>query len=174
MYYNGWQHGHYITNVLVFSPDGLIIDAVLNVPGSVHDSQVAIWGGTYKRLKEVHLESGGVCCVDSAFAATNVPYLVQSSQNKSMAKDAFDRVQMTEATSLRQAAEWGMRALQGAMPRLKDHIAFEPNGEERAIILKLVPLLFNLRTRHVGLNQIRNTYMEYLSRDADFLIRRKE
>ena len=42
MFYNGWTHGHYITNVFVFGADGTIIDAVLNVPGSVHDSQVAI------------------------------------------------------------------------------------------------------------------------------------
>ena len=56
MYYNGWQHGHYITNLFVFGADGTIIDAVLNVPGSVHDSQVANWGGTYRKLKEVYSE----------------------------------------------------------------------------------------------------------------------
>ena len=45
MYYNGWTHGHYITNVFVFAADGTCIDCVLNVPGSVHDSQVADWTG---------------------------------------------------------------------------------------------------------------------------------
>jgi hypothetical protein len=54
MFYNGWLHGHYITNVFVFGADGRIIHAVLNVPGSVHDSTVAVWGGTYKK-EEVEL-----------------------------------------------------------------------------------------------------------------------
>ena len=64
MFYNGWTHGHYITNVFVFGADGTIIDAVLNVPGSVHDSQVAIWGGIYERLREVYRRTGGICVVD--------------------------------------------------------------------------------------------------------------
>ena len=151
MFYNGWTHGHYITNIFVFGADGTIIDAVMNVPGSVHDSQVAIWRGTYERLKEVYRRTGGICVVDSAFASANVPYLIRSSDDVSRARNSLEREVMTAATSLRQAAEWGMRALQSAFPRLKDHIAFEQNGE-RAIILKLVPLLYNLRCNRVGLS----------------------
>ena len=49
-----------------------------------------------------------------------------------------------QATSCRQAAEWGMQGLQGLFPRLKDHIVHEENGE-RAIILKLIMLLYNYR-----------------------------
>ena len=173
MYYNGWTHGHYITNVFVFGADGTIIDAVLNVPGSVHDSQVAIWGGTYERLKSLYQRTGGICVVDSAFVSTNVPYLIKSSDDLSKAKTAYDREVMTAATSLRQAAEWGMRALQSAFPRLKDHIAYEENGE-RTIILQLLPLLYNLRCSKVGLNQIRNTYMPSLSKDADYYIKRTD
>ena len=92
---------------------------MLNVPGSVHDSQVANWGGVYKRLRELYKKTGGICCVDSAFAEAKVPYLIQSPQDKTKAKNAVDRMRMTEATSLRQAAEWGMRGLQSAFPRLK-------------------------------------------------------
>ncbi len=40
-FYNGWTHGHYVTLVFVFRPDGTIPIAFFNVPGSVHDSQVA-------------------------------------------------------------------------------------------------------------------------------------
>jgi hypothetical protein len=32
MFYNGWQHGHYITNLFVFAVNGRIIDAIVNVP----------------------------------------------------------------------------------------------------------------------------------------------
>ena len=49
-----------------------------------------------------------------------------------------------EATSCRQAVEWGMRGLQGSFPRLKDCIIYEENGE-RAIILKFITLLYNYR-----------------------------
>ena len=66
-----------------------------------------------------------------------------------------------------------MRAIQSAMPRLKDHITYEENGE-RSIILKLVPLLYNLRANRVGLNQIRNTYTPSLSKDADYFIIRSD
>ena len=173
MYYNGWTHGHYITNVFVFAADGTIIDAVLNVPGSVHDSQVAVWGGLYNRLKEMYQKTGGICVVDSAFASAQVPYLIRSSDDLTKAKTPYDREVMSDATSLRQAAEWGMRAIQGAFPRLKDHITYEENGE-RGIILKLLPLLYNLRCNRVGLNQIRNTYMMYLSKDADYYIVRND
>ncbi|KAG5649327.1 hypothetical protein H0H81_004598 [Sphagnurus paluster] len=39
--YNGWKSGHCINNVIEFSPQGTIIMAVLNAPGSWHDARVA-------------------------------------------------------------------------------------------------------------------------------------
>ena len=58
MYYNGWQHGHYITNLIVFSACGRIIACVLNVLGSVHDSMLAEWGGIYDKLEETYERTG--------------------------------------------------------------------------------------------------------------------
>jgi DDE superfamily endonuclease len=66
MYYNGWHHCHYVTNVLVFSIDGRIIHGLMNAPGSLHDSTWAEWGGIYEALEETYNRTGGVCCVDSA------------------------------------------------------------------------------------------------------------
>ena len=169
MYYNGWTHGHYVTNLFVFGADGRIIEAVMNVPGSVHDSTLAVWGGTYAKLKRVYEETGGICAVDSAFAASNAPYLIKSSQDIMAANSAAEMVKLTEATSLRQAAEWGMRAIQGSMPRLKEPIHYEMNGERKRI-LKLVPLLYNIRLARVGLNQIANTYVPNWSRDSSYYI----
>jgi hypothetical protein len=172
MYYNGWTHGHYITNLFVFGADGRIINCVMNVPGSVHDSTIANWGGTYTKLKEIYLRTKGVCCVDSAFSATTVPYLLKSVQEKevhAIAKNKEELRKLLEATSLRQAAEWGMRAIQGSMPRLLDAIKYEENGERR-IIMKLVPLLYNLRLNRVGLNQLRNVYVKEWSRDSNYFI----
>ncbi len=67
MFYNGWKADHYVTNVFVFVPDGTIPIAFFNVPGCVHDSQVADWGGIYDKLESVYKSNGGVCVVDSAF-----------------------------------------------------------------------------------------------------------
>jgi hypothetical protein len=37
-YYNGWTHGHYVSSVICFCPDGTIPIDFVNIPGSVHDS----------------------------------------------------------------------------------------------------------------------------------------
>jgi hypothetical protein len=94
MFYNGWLHGHYITNVFVFGADGRIIHAVLNVPGSVHDSTLAVWGGTYKKLRGVYERTGAICCVDSAFASQIVPYLIRSAQVNHNPRDANEKARM--------------------------------------------------------------------------------
>lgn len=153
----------------MFGADGRIINAVINAPGSIHDSTLAVWGGTYTKLEEVYQRLGAFCAVDSAFAADNAPYLIWSSQDTTRATNAAEMQRITQATSLRQAAEWGMRAIQGSMPRLKDALVYEENGE-RKLILKLVPLLYNLRIARVGLNQIKNTYLPHLSVDANYFI----
>jgi hypothetical protein len=40
-YYNGYLCACYVSNVLVFAPNGKIIFAAINQPNSWHDSQVA-------------------------------------------------------------------------------------------------------------------------------------
>ncbi len=52
-YYNGWTHDHLVTSVFCFCPDGTISIAFFNVPGSVHDSQVAEFGKIYDKLEGV-------------------------------------------------------------------------------------------------------------------------
>jgi len=171
MYYNGWTHGHNIGNLFVFGIDGRIIKCVLNVPGSIHDSTMCEWGNVYDELQSIHERTGGRCCVDSVFLATNAPYLIKSAQTVIGAHSESQVLEIRQATSLRQAAEWGMHAVQSAFPRLKDKIKYEPNeGLERKLMLKLVVLLYNVRLELVGLNQIRNTYVPQWSRDADDVV----
>ncbi len=62
---------------------------------------------------------------------------------------------------MQQSAEWGMRGFQASFPRMKDRFDYEECGERR-IVMKLYVLLFNLRSRLVGINQIRNVYMPWL------------
>ncbi|GLB44058.1 putative DDE superfamily endonuclease [Lyophyllum shimeji] len=39
--FNGWKSEHRVNNVIAFSPEGVVIAAVLNCPGSWHDSHVS-------------------------------------------------------------------------------------------------------------------------------------
>jgi DDE superfamily endonuclease len=169
MYYNGWKCDHFIGNLFAFSIDGLIISCVVNAPGSLHDSTIAEMGGLYDQLSAVYERTAGKCCVDSAFSSSTHPFLIKSSQNVLRGNNPNDLLIQTQATSLRQAAEWGMRAIQSAFPRLKDRIRYENNGE-RQVYLQLVPLLYNFRTNFVGLNQIQNTYVPLWGVDADYYI----
>jgi DDE superfamily endonuclease len=169
MYYNGWKCEHFVGNVFVFGIDGLIIACVVNAPGSIHDSAVAELGGIYDKLSEVYERTGGKCCVDSAFSAATNAFMIKSSENVLRAQNPEQVLQQQEATSLRQAAEWGMRAIQGSFPRLKDRIHYETNGE-RKVFLQLLPLLYNYRTNLVGLNQIANTYVPLWAVDSRYIV----
>ena len=67
---------------------------------------------------------------------------------------AFDR----QLLSYRQTAEWGNRALQGCFGRLRIPLLINYN-ELHGDILEICSRLCNLRTRKVGINQIRSVYM---------------
>ena len=67
---------------------------------------------------------------------------------------------------MRQSAEWGMRDFQSSMPRIKDRMKFEERGE-RKVTLTVMILLYNLRARLVGLNQLKSFYVAALYRDAN-------
>jgi len=67
---------------------------------------------------------------------------------------------------MRQVVEWGMRAIQSSFPCLKDTIVYEDTGERR-ILMKMLCLLYNLRTHTVGINQIKNVFMKQLNEDAN-------
>jgi hypothetical protein len=79
---------------------------------------------------------------DSAFASANHPAIVKSSQNETMAETALEVLVLREATSLCQCAEWGMRAIQSAFPRMLDNIKYEEKGS-RKILLMCMVMLYN-------------------------------
>ena len=175
-FYNGWTHDHYVGAVIVFCPDGTIPICCYNVPGSVHDSMIAEMGNVYNKLEKVFQRTGGKCTVDSAFSKRNYPFLIKSGpSNLGLGETRQEfrenaRLQ-AEATSMRQAAEWGMRSLQASFPRLKERFIYEEHGE-RKVIMKSMLLLYNLRARKVGINQIRNTYLPALDVNVDDMYRR--
>jgi hypothetical protein len=70
-FYNGWTHGHYISSVIVFCPDGTIV--CYNAPGGMHDSSVAEAGKVYEKLVNVFDSFGGLCekYAQEKYAGTN-------------------------------------------------------------------------------------------------------
>lgn len=170
-FYNGWTHDHYVGGVYCFCPDGTIPIACYNVPGSIHDSKIAELGNIYDKLEDVYNRTGARCTADSAFSRLRAPYIIKSSQTIDPEhNDRQEYIRLlrinSEATSIRQAAEWGMRALKSSFPRLKDRFVYEENGEPKLMQMMMI-YLYNLRACKVGINQIRNVYMPALNVDAN-------
>ena len=65
----------------MFCPNGAIPIAFFNVPGSVHDGQIADCGNVYVKMEQVHINNGGICDVDSIFDKVRSPYLIKSCQD---------------------------------------------------------------------------------------------
>ena len=72
---------------------------------------------------------------------------------------------------MRQSAEWGMRSFQASFPRIKDRILYEEMGE-RKLILEMLVYLFNFRANHVGISQIKNTYLTPLLLEGNNLFKK--
>eukprot|EP00957_Ditylum_brightwellii_P086737 6600246-Ditylum_brightwellii.AAC.2 len=67
-FYNGWKHDHYVTNVFMFTPDGIIRSMVINLPGDTHDLAAANYGFIYKKLEDFFNKCGNKCVIDSALS----------------------------------------------------------------------------------------------------------
>jgi len=61
IFYNGWKHDHFISNILCFAPNGTIVSCVINAPGSLHDSTIAEFGGLYDKLQAVFEHFNAKC-----------------------------------------------------------------------------------------------------------------
>ena len=165
-FYNGWKSGHYITNLFVFAPDGTIVMSMINCPGSMHDSELAASGSPsiYTKIDMLYEEHRVKCVMDSAFANANKESIIKSKKRETIASTAESREEFEElmaALSVRQAAEWGMRALQGAFGRLKAVWPYEEK-DERYWGLSVISLLYNYSANNMDLNQIRRVYWQEL------------
>jgi hypothetical protein len=165
-FYNGWMHDHNVTSVMCFCPDGTIPIVFCNIPGAIHDSQVADCGDIYDKIELVYLQDGAKCTVDSAFGNVSRDFLIKSSQEIIHIEDSMEHGIARDATSMRQSAEWEIRAFQSSMPRLKDRMKSETLGERR-VTLTIMILVYNLQARAVGINQLASFYTAPLDRDAN-------
>jgi hypothetical protein len=158
-YYDGYLHDTFVNNVLVFSPEGKVIAAAINYPGSWHDSTVAL---NIIDACDAHLENYAIC-VDQGFPRSGRllhkfvgPLNVHTRRNLLPELRAYMLRKHAIYVSLRQAAEWGMRALQGTFARLKSRMtSSKPN---RQLLILSILYLSNFRAQHVGLNQIATVF----------------
>lgn len=163
MTYNGWLHGHFCSSVFAFSATGVIIACALNAPGSWHDSRIA--QRIYDRLLD-DTPDGYYLVADTAFprGPASIQGRIQAplKQDSRLPEDPeelnnllrFNRQLLT----YRQTAEWGMRTIQGSFGRLRLPLPIAKTQKRREL-LETCARLFNLRTRRVGISQIKNTYV---------------
>ena len=160
-HYNGYYHDTMVNNVFAFAPTGKIIHACINFPGSWHDSSVC-----FSLIKKVIDEVDGFAlCVDQGFPKSGLLYDKLVGPLSRRAKAALAPIirdylirKHEIYISLRQASEWGMRALQGSFCRLKSRLT--SNKRKRHLIILCIVLLHNYRTEFVGLNQIATVFNE--------------
>jgi len=152
-YYNGWKGGCVISNIFVYSADGCCIWARVNCPGSWHDAHVA------REFTHLMTSVPDPYCVvaDTGFPShgrVKNKIRTPAKSNQHLSRDQI--IYSNQITSMRQACEWGMRAIEGGFERLKTTLPV--NKEKRLKILVSVVHLYNIRTRWTGVNQVRTVY----------------
>jgi len=157
-FYNGYHSDTTINNVFCFSPEGKVIYCSLNNPGSYHDTKCcAKFIGEYE--DKMH---GFKICADQGFPLSSDRFCgpmsdIQINNLHPLLKDV--KIQESNRyVSLRQAAEWGMRALQGSFSRLNCRLPSDM--VKRKDILLSIVLLHNFRTELVGYNQIKTVFAD--------------
>eukprot|EP00171_Calliarthron_tuberculosum_P001424 IDg1424t1 len=128
---DGFTQAVEVTNLFVWSFEGMIIHAAVNYPGSWHDSKLAAASGLYfPKLSDSMTEPGFAILADSAFPRTERTFygkIVRARKTNEMGTTATTSSAWGAAIELlldrtlpseRQSAEWGIRAMKGPFERL--------------------------------------------------------
>jgi len=160
--YNGWLHDCFVTGVLVFDTNGLLIWCKHNCPGSWNDGDMC----TELCLKLVDpsktLPDHGLCA-DTAFPVgqTLFRHIVSPLKEGEIEKmepslQPIAAAVSAQITSLRQACEWGMGSIQKPFKRLLLNLPWR--DRVRTTRLSNIFRLWNVRVRNTGINQIREKF----------------
>ena len=162
-YYSGKAKVTCVNNILVFAPDGCIVFARLNCPGSQHD--VRAMG----ELRDILLNDEefprpfGVQA-DSAFPHVGffrgrVETPLKSNELARIPEElrAAARRYRTQLSGVRVAVEWGMAGIKNVWGQLQKLLPYD--DVFRANILLCVVYMHNFRVRTVELSQIRSTFL---------------
>ncbi|KAE9096748.1 hypothetical protein PF005_g7777 [Phytophthora fragariae] len=168
-YYNGWTCSHYCSNVPAFAPVGFfLIWCSVNGPGSWHDAAMA--RGLYDKLVN-RTPEGYYAFADTTFPRNRADIegriktplkstskLPGQLQTQGRIREYRELMNFnTQLVSARQAAEWGMRAFQGSFGRLKLPLPANDHAHRHKVLMTCLRL-HQVRTRCVGINQIKTVY----------------
>lgn len=165
-FYEGYTTSVEVTNLFAFNFKGELIHAAVNFPGSYHDSRLANNSGLINPLLQEKTPRGYAILCDSAFTASKevegkiVRGRKVNERCDVMSEEmaAIDIILQRVLPSERQSAEWGIRAFKAPFGLLR--LPMSADSEKRRTILLVCCHLLNLRTRRVGLNQIRTVYKD--------------
>lgn len=144
---------------------GTIIACRLNAPGSWHDSKVA--QTIYRKLRS-RTPNGFYLVADTAFPRGSaelrrggfIRALMKAGETLHMTDEEIQAaVQFdNQLLSCRQAAEWGMRMIQGSFGRLRMPLPIN-DTKRRANLIETCVRLSNVHARLVGISQIKDVFM---------------
>jgi hypothetical protein len=162
MYYNGWTHDCYASNVFVYDSFGALIWATVNAPGSWHDMAIA-HDLIQKILTDDNME-GFRIVGDSAFRHDKammgrviVPLKTGALEKLPTPQARAEALRASNLTvTVRQAAEWGMQCIKGPIGRLK--MCMTSDSTRRKLVLSVACKFYNFRVRRGMPNQIRTFY----------------
>ncbi|KAJ3344741.1 hypothetical protein GGF32_008953 [Allomyces javanicus] len=172
----GWLHRVLITGTVCFAPDGTIVWAKLNCPGSWND------GDTNREFQERLLNerytlAGSGVVADSAFPVSGelngrIRTPLKVGDLDRIEGRLYDQARTLEAAivSLRQAAEWGMGAVGKVFRRLQERLHHDAARRNRR--LTTIYMLYNYRVRRTGVSQIRSVFYNDPSYAEDALYHR--
>ena len=156
-YFEGFTQQDEVTNSLAFNFKEEIIHAALNYSGSCLDSKLAhVLGLYWPKLSDEKTPPGYALLVDSGklVRARKVNEVNDVQHSKTLA--AIDMVLETGMPSERQAAEWGIRAVNAPFKRLA--VSLPAYSRVRFRFLCVCCHIYNFRLRKDGLNQLRTVY----------------
>jgi hypothetical protein len=148
--YNGWIHAHSIVSIILTGPDGCILYFYGNVVGSHHDAWVFGVSGLPNILAHF-FNHGKRVLSDTGYPRVDGTVRIHKTGELQM----FNAQVEEEITQCRTAAEWINNIWTSTFRRLKTDLPVNP--KQRANILKST-MLQNLKTRKLGLNQIRDYF----------------
>lgn len=160
--YNGWLHATLVTGCFCFGVDGTIVWGKHNIVGSWNDGDVSR-EFQQKLADEALNEIDHGVLSDSAFPVrgdmfTRILTPLKEGELEKQPRHLQGAIlAMSNAiTSLRQAAEWGMGAVEKVYRILLLRLPFNP--VKRKTRLEVIYRLYNYRVRTTNISQIKNYF----------------
>lgn len=170
--YNGWLHSVFVTGCFCFAADGTVAWGKHNFVGSWNDGETSRDFVEALINPDLSLEGHGVVA-DTAFPVSSACFsrIITPLKEGEIEKVPFELrgfvLQRSAAiTSLRQAAEWGMGAVEKVYRRLLLKLPYNQTVRHRR--LNNIYRLYNFRVRRTGISQIRSFFFDdVLNMDDD-------